>query len=392
MKTAPLPENEKARLKSLRELSILDTSPESEYDDIVKMASMLAGTPISLISLVDSNRQWFKAKVGVTEAETDRDIAFCAHAILDQEPMIVEDLLEDERFTDNPLVASDPNVRFYAGFPLVTSNGHALGTLCVLDKQPRVLGESQIFGLQTLARQVLRNFELRKALIEQRLHSRTVASQNTELTKAFEVQKRLLKVMGKDIKEPLSGLRSLLQLALRGKLSVEELEEIGPEIMSRLQHTQDIIDHLTYWGSVQSGSLSSKSEIPLRGLVEEQIRKLAFDSQELKIEWNLVEESPSNALADVERTRFVIANVLKRIIAIVQDQEVKVRFSTLMEQVQLSIQFESNQSFRDSKFDTVYGLIEDFISEMEGNIHIVSTGREWNLSISLPRFTEVFSE
>ncbi len=190
MNKPPIPVNEIERLDSIERLVIMDTSPEQEYDDIVQLASLLAGTPISLISLVDADRQWFKAKVGVDESETDRDIAFCAHAILSSGPMIIENLMEDRRFVDNPLVLNDPNVRFYAGFPLITSEGHALGTLCVLDREPRALIETQIFGLKTLADQVLRNFELRRSAKEIRKNAELIGKQRDVLLRSSKIQKK----------------------------------------------------------------------------------------------------------------------------------------------------------------------------------------------------------
>jgi len=190
MNKPPIPVNEIERLDSIERLAIMDTSPEQEYDDIVHLASLLAGTPISLISLVDADRQWFKAKVGVDESETDRDIAFCAHAILSSGPMIIENLMEDRRFVDNPLVLNDPNVRFYAGFPLITSEGHALGTLCVLDREPRALIETQIFGLKTLADQVLRNFELRRSAKEIRKNAELIGKQRDVLLRSSKIQKK----------------------------------------------------------------------------------------------------------------------------------------------------------------------------------------------------------
>lgn len=160
---APLPADEDERIEELRDYHILDTGAETEYDDLVHLASQICGTPIAVVSLVDTQRQYFKARIGLDATETPRDVAFCAHAILKPELMIVPDAMKDERFADNPLVTSDPNIRFYAGTPLVTPKGHSMGTLCVIDRVPRALDESQQEALQILGRQVVQLMQLRRA-------------------------------------------------------------------------------------------------------------------------------------------------------------------------------------------------------------------------------------
>ncbi len=178
---APLPENEAARLDALRSYRILDTLPEASYDDITHLASVLCEAPIALVSLVDSDRQWFKSRHGLEATETPRHVAFCAHAILQSELMVVPDTRADERFADNPLVTSAPNIRFYAGAQLVTGKGEALGTLCVIDQVQRTLSDAQADALRALSRQVMAQLELRRHIAEQQRYRRMLEAYHREL-------------------------------------------------------------------------------------------------------------------------------------------------------------------------------------------------------------------
>lgn len=162
MRAAPIPENDPARLETLRQYQVLDTDSEDVFDDLTRLAAYICDTPTALISLIDVNRQWFKARVGVQARETPRNISFCGHAIVHKGCFIIEDALFDERFADNPLVINEPFVRFYAGMPLLSPEGFAIGTLCVMDRKPRQLDEKQIKALEMLANQVMSQFDLRR--------------------------------------------------------------------------------------------------------------------------------------------------------------------------------------------------------------------------------------
>jgi GAF domain-containing protein len=162
---AALPENEAERLNALHQFEILDTKEEKVFDDLTRLAIYICKTPIALITLIDSDRQWFKSRVGVSQFETARDVSFCSHAILQTDSLVVPDTLQDERFKNNPLVVSEPHLRFYAGSPLTTAEGYKLGTLCVIDNVPRELSDGQIAALKTLSYQAMMQLELRREII-----------------------------------------------------------------------------------------------------------------------------------------------------------------------------------------------------------------------------------
>ncbi len=182
MPAANLPTNEQERLHNLYSYELLDTLPEKDYDDITKLASFICHTPVSLITLVDKDRQWMKSAHGVNLEETLREHAFCAHAILEpDEMMVVSDAEKDERFSDNPLVTGEPHIMFYAGVPLLTEEGYAIGSLCVLDNKPGNLNESQREALKTLANQTIRLIQFHKKTKEL-FHSRQLLQEvNNEL-------------------------------------------------------------------------------------------------------------------------------------------------------------------------------------------------------------------
>ncbi|MBI5384528.1 MAG: GAF domain-containing protein [Verrucomicrobia bacterium] len=162
----PIPSNEKRRLEVLWKYDVLDTPPDASLDDLTELAASICQTPIAMVSLVDQERQWFKARVGLALTETPRDISFCTHAILQPDVMVVRDALLDPRFKSSPLVTGDPYIRFYAGAPLTTSEGLALGTLCVADRVPRVLDSKQSEALRKLARVIVQFLELRRQVKE----------------------------------------------------------------------------------------------------------------------------------------------------------------------------------------------------------------------------------
>jgi len=195
--SAPTSSAESARVAALDRYAILDTEPEQTFDDLVVLAAHVCKAPIAMLSLVDDHRQWFKSRVGVETRETPRETSFCAHAIQQQDLFIVPDTWNDARFRENPMVVDEPHIRFYAGAPLINEEGFALGTLCVIDRQPRELDEAQKDALKSLSRLALGQMEFRRnlQLLKDALNDRTREEHAREL-ELKRLEEKLVRVLG----------------------------------------------------------------------------------------------------------------------------------------------------------------------------------------------------
>lgn len=236
-----IPSNEFERIHSLKSYELLDTPNEVDYDALSQIASEICQTPISFISLVDTDRQWFKSVRGIDLTETPREISFCGHAInLPDTPLIIEDTRKDERFYDNPMVTDGVKAIFYAGFPLVNPNGYALGTLCVVDHTPRNLTESQIESLKSLARQIIHLMELRKTNL-------ILEEKKIELEKKNQELLQYSYVLSHDIKTPLNNIISLSEFLKEDETDEKDLMiDMISESAHQLKNLTDkILSHHT---------------------------------------------------------------------------------------------------------------------------------------------------
>lgn len=320
MGAAPVPPNEAERLFALREAEILDTPPEAHLDEIARLASRIYQVPIALVSLVDENRQWFKSRVGVDASETPRDWAFCAHAILNpNRPFTVRDAACDPRFRENPLVVKAPFIRFYTAVPLVTRAGFAIGTLCVIDKEPRNIAEADLEPLRVLSRQVMDQIELRRELrrlrsraAEQEEEVRVRSREKADLEASLTDQNRYISHLAHEVRTPLSGMLSLTDLLLETPLDEEQADLAGS---LRLAGTGllSLLNSLLDLSRLESGKVAAEQvEIDLAPWLEALVDPFRREAAKkgLFFECLRAPSVPDRFFGDPLRLRQVVVNLL----------------------------------------------------------------------------------
>lgn len=318
------PKDEVTRLKDVYNTQLLDTPEEKEFNEIVQLASDLCDTPISLITLLDADRQWFKARVGLEAKETSRDISFCGHAILQDDIFIVPDALADTRFSDNPLVIHGPEIRFYAGVPLVTESGSRLGTLCVIDRFPRVLTEKQRFALKVLAGNVIKVADLR--------------IKNKQLHHLAETQKLIIATMSHDIRNPLTALQSIINLEEEEVIDGKDAKEMLTMVGSLLHNTIEMLDNLVSWGKVQmSNEAMVPEQVNLRELMDD---LFANECMSADIKNNkFINDVPTEIHLGTDRQvlKFIMRNLLSNAIKFTKNGSIKVAASTKDAQTEITL-------------------------------------------------------
>lgn len=311
---APQPGNESERLDALRHYHILDTLPEPEFDELTRLASQICEAPIALISLVDEHRQWFKSRVGLEAAETHRDLAFCAFTILQDEPLMVDDATKDARFSDNPLVTSDPNIRFYFGVPLTNPEGFSLGTLCVIDRVPRHLTPQQIFAVKVLGRQVMSQIELRVKMRHMADLVQQTESANTELERSNRDLAEFASAVSHDLQTPLRQVTILgewLKEDCAGQVSQEGqdyIERMGTAIKSMQNLLVDLMDY-----SRVTMTASPHQKVDLMKIIQEVVSGFEVDLKQMdgRVEVNQMPSIEADATQMMQLFQNLIGNAIK---------------------------------------------------------------------------------
>lgn len=299
VQSAPLHPEEDDRLEALLKYEILDSSDEEIFDELTQLASEICGTSISLISLVDADRQWFKSRVGLDAPETERSIAFCSHAILQDEIFEIEDAEQDSRFHDNPLVTGAPDIRFYAGKPLVTQEGMPIGTLCVIDQVPRKLTDFQKRALNTLSKQIISQLEIR---LEARKKERMAKE-----------REKIYSVLAHDLRSPFNGILNLSKIMSEHAetLTPAKLKEMASHILDSSITLYQVMDELLQWSELQLDRGNSSMEVanvsPIAEHAIDLVRESALHKQ---IEFDLQVTDELTALFDSVLLKTVLRNLV----------------------------------------------------------------------------------
>lgn len=395
MRSAPSHHHEVERLNALLDYEVLDTEDEKVFDELTELASAICGTPISLISLVDKDRQWFKSRVGIDAPETPRNIAFCAHAILQEKVFEIPDALQDDRFFDNPLVTEAPDIRFYAGAPLVTPEGLPVGTLCVIDQEPKKLTEDQERALEILARQVISQLELR-------IYTRNIERTNEQREKMFGV-------VAHDLRSPFNGIMGMSKI-LKNKaetLKPEKIVHAAEGILSSSLKVYQVLDELLQWTKNEMGAIN----IDVKGVkvvdVMSATTDFLADTASLKsVSLEIVVDNALSVVADETLLKTVLRNLVSNAIKYTPEQG-KVTLSAEFDQdnmVKLNVQDTGmgipdtlKQSLFASHVESQEGqageeghgiglkLCGDFIRKMHGKIWVDDSEQGARISVLLPK-------
>ncbi|RYE90686.1 MAG: GAF domain-containing sensor histidine kinase, partial [Myxococcales bacterium] len=314
MKVPPVTAHEEERLAALEATNLLDTLPEQDFDDLVEVAAYLCGTPIAAISLIDRDRQWFKARLGLSATETARDLSFCGHTILEPERTLeVPDTRADERFQDNPLVTGALGLRFYAGVPLVTDDGHALGSLCVLDTVPRQLTPAQRSALEALSRQVSAQIKLRQRSTELEMTNRELRAARDRVEEAIDSRTRLLTSVSHELRTPMNGVLGMSTLLQATALDPEQ-RELTDTIQTSSEQLLRLLNQLLDFARLEAEAHVELDARPLDlvASIDEVVELVSPEAVRKAIDLHVVIDptTPHRVTGDAGRLRQVLINLV----------------------------------------------------------------------------------
>ncbi|MFZ6053459.1 GAF domain-containing sensor histidine kinase [Halocola ammonii] len=324
----PALETEAERLRALREYEILDGTTDEELNDLVELASEICETPISLVTLIDEDRQWYRAKKGIDENGTSRDVAFCNYTILQHELVEIKDATKDERVKDNPYVTSDEDhIRYYAGVPLTNRNGYNLGSLCVVDTEPRELNDFQTKSLKFLAKQVVRKLDYdldQKRLCE---HARCLKQTNQKLEQLSRLNVNLLSAIAHDLRNNLAGSESVLSL-IKGRVDLgEEMDFLVNEQLKGTHQAYKLLSDMVTWGSsyVKSGEIN-KEAVKLSDAVDSVLTDLSDHASKKNLRLQNRIPDGLSVHSDPEMLKFLFRNLVQNALKFSEGGKVEVGY------------------------------------------------------------------
>jgi len=312
----PIPPNETQRLASLRDLKILDTPTEERFDRITRIAQYIFKVPITLVSLIDANRQWFKSRQGLSVAETPRDISICGHAILGSGLFVVEDAAKDPRFADNPLIVGDPKIRFYAARPLSAPDGSKVGTLCLIDRRPRQLTPEEVQVLKDLG-----------VMAENELNNIDLAESHNAALELARVKSEFLANMSHEIRTPLNAIIPLTRLLMDTKLDDQQnelVQTIGRSGEALLTIINDVLD----FSKIEAGKMSLETtDFDIRETIEGAVELLNLRAQNkgISLASFIATNVPPDLRGDPGRIRQVLINFVSNAVKFTAKGEVRVQ-------------------------------------------------------------------
>jgi signal transduction histidine kinase len=363
------PPDEAGRLQTLSEYGILDTEPEPAFDRLTRLGSRVFSAPIVLVSLVDENRQWFKSCYGLAASETDRDISFCSHTILTDEPLVILNALDDVRFSDNPFVKGELGIRFYAGAPLIAPSGARIGSFCVIDREPRAeFGPDQIDMLRDFAAITVEELELRRTAHSLLQAQSQLQEQSRKAQESSRLKSEFLANMSHELRTPLNGIIGFSELLADGKGG--ELSDRQQRFMNNIlvssHHLLNLINDLLDLAKIEAGRLELNPEpVSARRLVEEvieSVRSLA-DAKHIVLTAH-VEKAADDLFVDPARFRQVIYNFVSNAIKFTPDHG----------KVEVNATVDPSGGVRVDVTDTGIGIAPENIPSLFQRFHQLDSG------------------